>query len=486
MLLARAGAGTVSSPAEIRSAVAAAGPGDTVCVADGTYDLRGELTITSSGKPGRPIVLKARRQGGAVLTGDSRFVVASASHVVLEGFDIQSDRGPAVELRGSHHVRVTRNVFHLKEKTRGSWVLITGSGGDRAVPSHGNRIDHNLFENKRHLGNFITIEGSRDGGSRVSQHDTIDQNHFRDIGPRVENVLEAIRVGSSDCSLSSAFTLLERNLFERCDGDPEYLSIKASDVTVRHNTFRECLGSLSLRHGNRNTVEGNFVFGNGRTGTFTDSTGKTWALGTGGVRFYGDSMVIVNNYFEGLTGKEWDATLAVTNGNAAYGDGQPLTKHFRIVDALIAFNTFVDNRTGIEIGYDGAGFQGNWWRLPPRGLRFVNNLVVGSSDTLIKIFDEPESADWRGNIAYAREKGVVARHAIPGVRVADPRLLREKGLFRLSPGSPAVDAALPVPVAFDIDGQPRLGRPDVGADELSEAPVTNIPLTPSDVGPGAR
>ena len=54
-------------------------------------------------------------------------------------------------------------------------------------------------------------------------------------------------------------------------------------------------------------------------------------------------------------------------------------------------------------------------------------------------------------------------------------------------GSPAIDAATgSFPgVTVDIDGQPR-GEgevKDVGADEVSEAPVLARPLTPDDVGP---
>lgn len=479
---------SVSTVTDFQKAIASAQFGDIIVVADGTYDLNGTVTITTSGKAGQPIVLKSKNRNRAILTGDSRFVLETAAHVIIEGFDFRSTGGPAIELRACNNIRVERNVFHLKDTKRANWVFINGSKQNPTALSHHNRIDHNLFENKSQLGNFITIEGTRTGNFQVSQYDTIDHNHFRDIGPRVENVLEAIRIGSSDFSLSSGYTLLERNLFERCDGDPEYISIKSSNNVIRYNTFRECLGSLSLRHGNRNTVEGNFILGNGRTGMFKDSTGKTWTLGTGGLRFYGDSMVIVNNYFEGLTGKKWDGTLAITSGNAEYGDGQPLTKHFRIRDAVIAFNTFVNNKTNIEVGYDGEGFQGNWWRLPPSGLTIANNLVVGSNDTLIKLYALPLNTTWEGNITYATQGAVVSGHVLQGVTEVNPQLMQTNGLSRLPKRSPAIDAAVgsfPF-VKNDIDGQKRDNKKDVGADEFSTAKVINRPLTAKEVGPNAH
>ncbi len=141
--------------------------------------------------------------------------------------------------------------------------MVGGYYADPSLLSHHNRIDHNIFRDKQTLGNFITI----DGGDVVSQHDRIDHNYFYNIGPRAENEKEAIRVGWSELSLTDGYTVIEYNLFERCDGDPEIVSIKSSKDTVRYNTFRASQGSLTLRHGNGSVVYGNFFLGEGREGT---------------------------------------------------------------------------------------------------------------------------------------------------------------------------------------------------------------------------
>jgi poly(beta-D-mannuronate) lyase len=421
----------VGSAKELRSALEKARVGTSIILLNGVYDFNGELKISARGSKEQPLRIVGKHRGKATVVGDSRFVLTAAEHIVIEGLNFESTNGPAIELRGSSYVRVTRNTFHLKETKRGSWILIDGIAGDSVRLSHHNRVDHNTFEKKSLLGNFITIEGTMRSHPQVSQYDRIDHNLFADIGPRVENVLEAIRAGSSVYSLSSGYTVIEANLFERCDGDPEYISIKSSDDTIRYNTFRECLGSLSLRHGNRNTVEGNYVLGNNRTGTFLDSTGKTRTLGTGGVRFYGTGMRIIGNYFEGLTGKQWDATFAITSGNAEYGDGQPLTKHFRIHDATIAFNTLVNNASNLEIGYDGGGFQGNWWHLPPIGMRIEGNIIVGTQDTLIKLFTQPVNSVWANNVAWASGNAVAARTPINGVQITEPHLVKTRGVWHV-------------------------------------------------------
>ncbi|MBM4168963.1 MAG: lyase [Ignavibacteria bacterium] len=480
---------SVATSQEIRMAVLSAQPGDEIVVNDGVYDLGETLIITRSGKEGLPITIRAKNRGKAELTGSSHITVKSASYVVIEGFLFTMTNGPAVLLEGSNNIRVSRNIFRLKETKQSQWLHITGNPKEPLRRSHHNVIERNLFEKKSQLGNYITLEGSKKPELLISQYDTIARNHFRDIGPRVENVLEAIRIGSSEFTFARSHTIIEQNLFERCDGDPEVVSVKSCDNVIRHNTFFECFGVLSLRHGNRNTIDGNFFLGNGRTGTFLDSTGRTWQLGTGGVRFYGDSMTIVNNYFEGLTGRKWDGTIAMTSGNAEYGQGLPLTKHYRSRWTLVAFNTLINNASHLEIGYDGEGFQGNWWHLPPSDITIANNLIVGSTDTLINLYTEPINAKWEGNILHATDDAIgMSRPVRTGVAMKYVALEKRDGFWRPAAGSVPVDGAEGEyrTIVADIEGQPRVAKKDVGADEQSTAPVRNRPLTASDVGPDSK
>lgn len=426
----------VGNAAELRSAVESAGPGSRIILLDGTYDVGGDLKVSVKATEEAPMEIVAKNRGKAVITGPTRFIVTASEHVVIEGLAFRSTRGPAIELRGCRNVRITRNHFQLEESERSSWVLVDGIKGDTVTLSGHNRIDHNGFEKKSQLGNFITIEGTKRAEPQVSQHDRIDHNLFADIGPRAENVLEAIRIGSSAYTLSSGYTVLEHNLFERCDGDPEYISIKSSHDTIRYNTFRECLGSLSLRHGNGSVVEGNYILGNGRTGSFLDSTGKTWTLGTGGVRFCGSDMTIVDNYLEGLTGTEWDATMAVTGGDAEYGDGQPLTKHFRIRNARISGNLLVNNAGGMEFGYNGGGFQGNWWPMAPIDMTIEKNVIVGKSGTLIKFYNPPLQTTWKDNLVWPTGKAAAMSRPIDGVRLENPKLEQTDGIWHLPGKAP--------------------------------------------------
>lgn len=476
----------VRSESELLSALKNLNGADIIEILPGEYNLNAKVIITTSATKENPAIIRAKKPGTVKFIGNTWFSFKNASFITLEGMEFLSNDGPAVELLGCNNVRVTNNVFHLKETKRSSWVYIGDEEGAKINTSHHNRIDHNLFENKKELGNFITIEGTMAPEFQVSQYDLIDNNYFRDIGPRAENVLEAIRIGSSYVSLSSGFTVIEKNLFERCDGDPEVVSIKSSDDTVRYNTFRECLGVVSLRHGNRSTVDGNYFFGNGRTGEFVDNTNKKWILGTGGVRFCGDNMKITNNYFEGLTGVNWDASLALTNGDADYGMGFPLTKHFRSRYILVAFNTFVNNKSNIEIGYDGGGFQNNWWKLPPSEITIANNVVVGKEGKLIDVITAPINSLLMGNYLFPQNSALIGgKFADDEVKVVNPKLEKVGDVWTLSKHSPIRKKSIgkfPV-VNRDIHGQARSVKTDPGCDEINHSNKINKPLTKEDVGP---
>jgi hypothetical protein len=70
----------------------------------------------------------------------------------------------------------------------------------------------------------------------------------------------------------------------------------------------------------------------------------------------------------------------------------------------------------------------------------------------------------------------------------DPKLVKDAaGLYRLSPGSPAIDAGVGSypSAAEDFDLQARSGAFDVGADEYFASGATRVPLTKADVGPTA-
>ena len=442
----------ITSSGQLQAALADARAGDRIVVADGRYTI-GPMT-GRNGTAAKPITVVAAHRGRAVVEA-GQLEVANSSHVTFEG--LRWTNRSTLRITGSNHVRLTRNHFRLTEESTLSWVLVDGAN------SHHNRIDHNLFEQKRQLGNFITVEGS---DTQQSQHDRIDHNHFRDIGPRAVNEMEAIRVGRSTLSRSSGFTVVESNLFEDCDGDPEIISVKSNDNTVRFNTFRASQGTLSHRHGNRGTMHGNFFLGEGKAGT-------------GGIRVYGEDHKIYNNHFEGLTGSGFDAALQLDGGDVDMSGA--LNAHWRVYRATVVHNTFVDNTSNIEIGAN--------YTFPPVDSTIADNVVTGAQGKLVNEVKPPVNLTYAGNIAWPTATATVGVTAsAEAIRVVDPLLCRQGPVHRLRAGSPAIDTGTGrhAFVTDDFDGQPRAGVADVGADERSRAAVVRGPLHPAEVGPDAR
>lgn len=480
---------------DLQDYVNAAAPGDIFIVPNGTYN-DFESSFTGIGTPNNPIVVKAENISGVTLTGESHFVFKKAAHIVLEGFvfDAQGDE-TLVKLEGSNNIRITRNIFELETTESVKWVFIGGFWDDYTFQheSHHNRIDHNIFQNKNTPGHYITVDGTNDGDEdfRQSKYDRIDHNYFKNNGPRAANEQESIRIGWSEMSMSSGFTTVEYNLFEDCDGDPEIVSVKSCDNIIRHNTFKGCFGTLSLRHGNRNHVEGNYFFGDNKpNGTFTNSNGSTSTIYTGGIRIYGTDHVIINNYFEGLKGTRWDAPIALTQGDAIDGVNTSLSKHFRAERVTIAYNTLVNNTHGIEIGFDNNGDYNKGLK----DITIANNIVTGTENSLVAYLDGNDQAGeitWLNNVFFPTGNAALtsdnSTFNANEVNVIDPLLIYDLTHWKSTAASPTRENNIPnLVIEQDIEGQERPSISSVGADHFSLDPVLFPPITTADVGPDAH
>lgn len=447
----------VASAADIRNAMLQAQPGDTLLMRDGVW-MDEHIVFKGDGTEENPIVLRPRNPGHVILTGSSSLRIAG-TYLVVDGLRFiagESRSGAVVEFRDgasrpAHHCRLTNTAivdYNPDTKTRDyKWVSLYGSH---------NRVDHCFFAGKTHLGTTLVVWLS----SQPNYH-LIDHNYFGHRPPLGMNGGETIRVGTSDWSMFDSFTTVEYNYFEHCNGETEIISNKSGNNVYRYNTFYECEGTLTLRHGNHATVEGNFFLGNRN-------------YKSGGVRVIGEGHRIINNYFQGLYGNDLRAAMPIMNGVP----NSPLNRYFQVKNVVIAFNTFVDCRYSIILG---AGKDAEK-TLPPENCVIANNLVSTSYD-MIRQDDEPINLRWEGNIMHGKSLGIAPPE---GISLADPMLVQaDDGLWRPDSSSPAIDAAVGeyALVTQDMDGQPRTSAKDVGADELSDAPILRRPLTAGDVGP---
>ncbi|MEV4946373.1 polysaccharide lyase 6 family protein [Streptomyces sp. NPDC053755] len=441
---------TVTTLDDLRRAIDRAVPGDRIVVADGTYTVPSGQAINVSGRHGTssaPITIVAQSRGGAVLQGGRSFVFSDSSDITVSGFAFRQSTTLEIPA-GCPRIRLTRNDFRFADTAGLDWVVVRGDDA---------KIDRNHFHDKTTEGIFLVVDGP--GSTAMAQRLHVYKNHFSRHSFGGENGGEPIRLGVSARALSSAHALVEANLFERCDGDPEAISVKSSDNTIRYNTVRDSRGGIVLRHGNRSTVDGNHLLD-----------------GAEGLRLYGNDHVVVNNHLAGLTGRALVIGSGTTRDHHAGETAEERRGNDACDRAVIAHNTLVGNARTLT---------GETRTYAPQGVVVADNLLVGDTGSLVEM-ETTTGFTWQGNILW----GAASAGTIPsgGYRRVDPLLRRgTDGVFRLSAGSPAIGAATLVTpaVPYDADGHERGGSRDVGADEYATAAPLRRPLTPVDVGPNA-
>jgi parallel beta-helix repeat protein len=430
---------SVSSVSALTTAIANAVPGDTISLAAGKYS-SGTIKINRSGTADKPITISAASVGATEIGGSTKLDLTGASHVVVQGFVFTSNADLTVPV-GATANRVTRNTFSSNK-----------SGAYLTVAADDTEVDHNTFQNKTTAGVFLQVvgPGAHDMAKRVHVH----HNYFYNHQFKGSNGGESIRFGLSGRQHGDAQGLIEYNLFEKADGDSEAISIKSSNNVVRYNTLLNTRGTISLRHGWGTTVEGNFVIG-----------------GTSGIRFFGNNHTIINNVVQDSSGQPLEV-----GGGEIRDDTNNTTAHEAADHCLVAFNTLVTTTSNV-IRY------GSDKKFAPSDVTVADNVIVGKGGTAVR--GTGTNLKFQGNILNGAPAGTMPAS---GFKTVDPKLVRGAGnVFRLSAGSPAIDAATGSfsQVKLDIDQATRTGTFDVGSDEFSAGGPQAKPLTTADVGPKA-
>jgi poly(beta-D-mannuronate) lyase len=465
------------------SVIPAAQPGDHIVLKDGVYDTtpwltansKARLLVSLKGTSANPIVIRAQSIGGVEITGNAGFELRSSAYIIIMGFKFTHSQDNsaetddiAIRCHDCSNIRFTRNLFALKTEYTGQsdltsidryhsdWLGITSGS------SNHNRIDHNTFMNKSTRGVFVFIFGS---SGKMSQYNTVDHNYFYSQTFKNGNGGECMRVGNSALGLAAAFTTIESNLFEKCNGDREAITMKSSSNTIKWNTFRGNEGSLTLRHGNDNVVDGNYFL-----------------QGMNGVRVYGHDHKIINNYFEGDYGGTVRQTLVIGSGTVATDLSTSNSEHSQPQNILVAFNTLYKNKSHLVIGYGNSAFA-------PINITIVNNIIVGDTGTLVDVV-EGVDLKWKNNILWGA--AIVGDIPTSGFTKQDPMLLLDSstGIYKLSATSPALDKVGSIDmfgIDKDIDGRTRTVLADIGSQEYralapTTTAVSGAALTPEKLG----
>ncbi len=409
------------------------------------------LVVKGEGSQQAPIVLTAEKPGQVLLTGHSTLLL-DGSWLIADGLyfangyslkeDVVAFSPRSANCRLTNTAIVDYNAPDKKTDYR--WVSLYGSH---------NRVDHCFLKGKTHQGPTMVV-----WLSETPNYHRIDHNYF---GPRPDlgvNGGETIRIGTSTWSMYDSYTTVEDNIFDACNGEMEVVSNKSCHNTICRNLFYECVGTLTLRHGNFAAVYGNYFIGN-------------QIEGTGGIRIIGENHRVYNNYLEGLRGTGLKAAISIMDALPS----PPLNGYWQVKQAQVVANTIVNCTEAFNIGA-GKNEQRN---IPPAGGHMANNVVVNAGRLLV-LTDEAQQTVMEGNIAYS-----AAGYAPQaGFRMIDPQLQQDaQGIYIPAAGS-VVKGAFTGNYGFvqdDITGRSRTGEKDAGGQQLTGKPAHGF--IPEQTGP---
>ena len=431
-------------------------PGDTIFLRsdeDKWSDVN--LVFEGEGEPGNPIVLAAQRPGQTVLTGSSRLRILG-KHLVVTGLVFKNG-----SLAGGSVIAVGSGRGATAQDCRLTGTAITDYNPDdrnvnyKWVSVYGsrNRVDHCFFKGQNHTGQALVVWL----GSEANEH-RIDHNYFAGRPILGWNGGETVRIGTSARSMQNSKTVVEDNLFENCDGEAEIISIKSCENVIRRNAFLSSAGAVTLRHGNRNRGEANWFLGKGKARS-------------GGVRVIGEDQIVVNNHFEGLTGRGNRATISVMNG---VPDAE-LHSYWPVRGGLIAHNTIVDCASPFDIGF-GAGGRGR--TLAPKGVVIAGNLVISDTTKGIVVRDSSSGVKWIENIWAGDLEGDVE-----GFEAREISFHKVGDLSIPVGHEPLILSTEVDNIRVDINGRKRTGKKIAGSHVSAEDGAEHVRPTKRTVGP---
>jgi poly(beta-D-mannuronate) lyase len=343
--------------------------GDTIVLKDGIYK---DATIKFSNDH----IAFIAEHAGKVFFENNSTLNFSGTYILVQGFVFQHGGAglksrQVVQFRTSEDNNASYSTVqdcvideynNADKSTVNTWVGLYGQF---------NTVTRCLFKGKDNRGPTLVVWLD---DKATPAHHTISYNYFlvRANGPGADNGLESMRIGDSKTSFTNANCVVAFNRFEDCDGEIEVISNKSCHNSFLHNSFINCDGGLTLRHGNNTLCDGNFFDGGDKKLSY-------------GIRFIGEGHVAVNNYFYHLNGapnQTFRAPITVLNGLS----NTPINGYFQVKRAVITDNIFVDcSNPNIRIG---AFSKRDGMVVAPDTVTIKNNIMFDDAGKVGNVFEE--------------------------------------------------------------------------------------------------
>lgn len=388
----------VSNADELKEAISQAKAGTEIVMANGEWkDI--QIRFIGKGSKEKPISLRAETAGKVLIQGKSDLKLGG-EYLVVDGLCFSQGASPSRSVIQffidedmlANHSRVTNCVikdFNKSQRNKQDlWVLFKGRH---------NQLDHSYLAGKSNRGPTIRVDLA--GNPSINNYHKINNNHFGPRPPKGGPSAETIQIGNSFTSMSPSYTMVENNLFERCNGEVEIISSKTNFNEFRNNVFYKSEGSLVTRHGNYCTVDGNYFIGDEKSPH------------AGGIRLIGTGHWVTNNYFYNLRGEIFRGPLAVMNGIPK----SPLNRYIQVTDVVVAYNTWVNCQSPWQLGVGSNIDQKDV--LPASEIRsetpirtlVANNIIYNDKgdDMPLLRYDSIDGIDFQSNII--QNQGVAFR-----------------------------------------------------------------------------
>ena len=345
-------------------------PGDQlVLTGEAWQDAR--LIFEGHGTAEAPILIRPEKPGGIVFTGESsaRF---QGEHLIVHDLAFRdvtpSQNNPVIFAVGNGEAKPADHCLFNR-------IRIENCGSTNAADrpklklwlmsmrGSGNTVANCTFRGLKNIGQML---GAAELPKNGLQQLHVLNNYFSDR-PYLDNQngYEVLQIGWSGVRAAPTGSLIQGNTFERCDGENELITLKASDIVVRENRFIASQGVLCLRTACRVLVQDNVFDGQGRENT-------------GGVRLQGDGHIVIGNTFRDLKRPKdyyaWPISLMAADVET-YGTTDQLGGYGRARDILIHRNRFEQCEKRIAAGI----YARKEYPLLPQNIVVSGNLFVGST-----------------------------------------------------------------------------------------------------------
>ena len=264
--------------------------GSTISLKDGVYrDV--QLVLLADGKSEQKITVQAQHPGKVFFSGNVK-VELRGDYNILKGIYFKDgnrnktewkSHGPGLVAVYGDHCEIAECLFYHFDEANSAYIT-TSLTEEGHVPQYCH-IHHCAFIEKTTLDQVINLNNtpkkSVKGEPGIPMYHRVSYCYFSNP-PKKGNTGGGIRVGYWRKDYGRC--LIDHNLFERQDSEPEIVTSKSMENVYYANTILNCRGTLNLRHGDQQVVLNNIFLGTDKKHDY------------GALYLWGSRHIIGNNY----------------------------------------------------------------------------------------------------------------------------------------------------------------------------------------------